>query len=147
MKPDPNLLRRLMIDIANRPISEEPPHIQYPDVDEMTVNWHLAHLIEINLLKGKVLGSSMAPTAVAILGITPAGSEFLKGKQKDTSSDAVFNISHSTITFGDKNKIQSISSQNSMTQTAPAQTAAIKKILISVVVAVLSGLIVWYLTH
>jgi len=56
------------------------------------------------------------------------------------------NFSHNTIIIEDKNKAQS-SSQNSTTQTAPAQTATIKKILIGVLVAVIGGLIVWYLTH
>jgi hypothetical protein len=73
--------------------------------------------------------------------------EFTKGKQKDTSSDAVFNISHSTITVGDKNKIQGISSQeNSIQTTTPPTMAVITKILIGIFVAVVAGLIVWYLT-
>ena len=84
MKPDFDLVRRLMIDIANRPISNAPPHIQYTDCDAKTINWHLAYLIDANLLKGKVLGLSMAPDRVAVLGITPAGYEFVRVAEDDT---------------------------------------------------------------
>ena len=84
MKPDFDLMRRLMLDIANRPISNDPPHIQYTDCDEKTINWHLAHLINTNFLKGKVLGPAMAPDAVAVLGITPDGYEFVKAAEDDT---------------------------------------------------------------
>jgi hypothetical protein len=73
------------------------------------------------------------------------GSDYIKDKQKDTPSDAIY-ISHSTVTIGDKNKIHSQSSQNNTTQTTPAQTATIKKILIEILVAVVGGLILWYLT-
>jgi hypothetical protein len=41
-------------------------------------------LIDGNLLKGKVLGSSMAPDAVAVLGITPDGYKFVKAAENDT---------------------------------------------------------------
>jgi len=84
MKPDFDLMRRLMLDIADRPISNDPPHIQYTDSDEKTINWHLAHLIDANFLKGKVLGSSMAPNDVAVVGITPDGYEFVKAAENDT---------------------------------------------------------------
>lgn len=84
MKPDFDLMRRLMLDIANRPISNDPPHIQYTDCDQRTINWHLAQLIEADFLKGKVLGSAMAPDDVAVLGVTPDGYEFVKAVENDT---------------------------------------------------------------
>jgi len=84
MKPDFDLMRRLMIDIANRPISNDPPHIQYTDCDEKTINWYLAYLIDGNFLKGKVLGSSLAPDHIAVLGITHDGYEFVKAAENDT---------------------------------------------------------------
>jgi hypothetical protein len=147
MIPDQKLLQRLMADIANIPISNEPPHIQYRDVDEMTINWHLAHLISMNLLKGKILGPSHAPNAVAILGITSDGYEFLGENQKGTEPAAVINISHSTVTVGDKNRVRSASSQNSKHQSVTEHNGIIKKILVGVIISVLGGLIVWYLTH
>jgi hypothetical protein len=103
MKPDPDLLRRLMTDIANRPDSSDPPH--YPDVDEKTVNCHLAHLVDADLLKGQVLRSGTVPVAVAVLRVTPAGYKFPDAPTAASNSVppaatgpiTIFNIHGSTI--------------------------------------------------
>lgn len=90
--------------------------------------------------------SGSSKTQSATLDFLEAIRNQSEDKQKNTFSESI-HISHSTVTIGDKNKIHSHSSQNNTIQTAPAQTATIKQILIGIFVTVVGGLILWYLTR
>ena len=124
---------------------------KHPDYDA-----NLKYLYDNNLIEGHE-SKTIGTTCFKLYGIriTNLGLDFLDNtcnqpvieKQKDASfGSPVINISHSTVTLGDKNKIHSQSSQNNTTNTAPAQTATIKKILIGLFVTIVGGLILWYLT-
>ena len=98
------------------------------------------------MLKGKILGSSKAPDAVAVLGITAKGYQSMKDKEDDEPAGSVVNITHSTVTFGDKNKIHHNSALKIKANTA-IQAGTIKGILAAIFSAIVAGLIVWYLTR
>lgn len=85
MKPDPDLLRRIMLDVAN---STEPQlmKLTYPELDDRVVNWHVNHLIECGFLKGVSLPHQGEILDVANISVTtPEGYAFVKILESDTA--------------------------------------------------------------
>jgi hypothetical protein len=83
MKPEAELLRRIMLDTGN---SENPYLLKltYPDMDHAKVNWHIAHLIRCEFLDGSVIDSGGIVYDVAITGISPKGYEFITAIENDS---------------------------------------------------------------
>lgn len=85
MKPDPDLLRRIMLDVAN---SAEPRLIKltYPEFDDRIVNWHINHLIECGFLNGITRPYQGDILDVAYISVTaPEGYAFVKSLESDTA--------------------------------------------------------------
>lgn len=83
MKPEPDLLRRIMLDTANSP-NPYLLKLTYQDLDSAKVDWHIAHLVKCGVLDGSVLDNGGILHAVAITGIPPKGYEFVAAIENDT---------------------------------------------------------------
>jgi hypothetical protein len=88
MKPDPDLLRRIVLDIVNNGIPQtfKP---KYPDVDNAVVDWHTAHLIKTGFLKGSIMEHLGVVHDVAITDIEPKGYELATALENDTTWNRV----------------------------------------------------------
>lgn len=88
MKPDPELLRLIILDIVNNGIPQTLAP-KYPDKDIAIVNWHTAHLIKTGFFKGSIIEHPGIIYAVAITDIEPKGYELAIALENDTALNKV----------------------------------------------------------
>lgn len=87
MRRDFDLIRKILIEVANQPAGGSYFSLTFPgEYPDPTVFEHVELLIEARLLEGQVLRSlDLGVSDVAIRGLTWAGHDFIEAIESDTN--------------------------------------------------------------
>jgi hypothetical protein len=83
MKRDFDLIRRIMIDVESIPAYGQKQNFSYDGYDSLTINQHIALLIEAGLIKGSIHEANVKST-VLVDDLTWAGHDFLNATKDET---------------------------------------------------------------
>jgi hypothetical protein len=83
MKRDFDLIRRILIEVENKPAGETIPEIRYPEYDGRTVDEHIYLLHEAGLLKLQIISGMAGHKQYEIIDLTWPGHDLLDAMKDD----------------------------------------------------------------